>query len=81
MGNVNAKVNFKQSYPFGSNLCTKYRAGQVVDWNGSTYNDNNNINCEAIQARADAQCQNSFCGKPVVLKTTQTFLKPSSELY
>ena len=39
------------------------------------------IDCEAIQLRADAHHQNSLCGKPIMLKTTQSFLKPSCELY
>ena len=39
------------------------------------------IDHEAIQAQADAHCQNSLCGKLIVLKTIQTFLKCSSELY
>ena len=39
------------------------------------------IDREAIQSWADAHHQNSLCGKPIVLKTTQTFLKPSSKLY
>ena len=36
IGTVNAMVNFKQLYPFGSNLWTKLTA-QVVDSNGSTW--------------------------------------------
>ena len=37
MGTVNAMVNFKQLYPFGSNLQCMYRlTGQVVDSDGST---------------------------------------------
>ena len=39
------------------------------------------IDREAIQSRVDAHRQNSLCGKPISLKTTQTFLKPSSKLY
>ena len=39
------------------------------------------IDHEAIQAWVDAHHQNSLCGKSIMLKTTQTFLKPSSELY
>ena len=36
---------------------------------------------EPIQAQTDTHLQNSPCGKPIALKTAQTFLKPSSELY
>ena len=39
------------------------------------------IDHEAIQAQDNAHHQNSPCGKPITLKTTQTFLKPSSELH
>ena len=39
------------------------------------------IDREAIQSWAVAHRHNSLCGKPIALKTTQTFLKPSSKLY
>ena len=39
------------------------------------------IDHEAKQVLADAHWQNSPCGKQIALKTTQTFLKLSSELY
>ena len=39
------------------------------------------IDREATQARANTHCHNSLPGKDVPLKTTQTFITTSCELY